>query len=94
MESQGYPIIKNILYQNNTSTILLEKNGRKSARKQTRHLNIRLFYVTDQHKRRNIKIKYCLTKDMMVDYMSKLVMGAKFKKFKQEIMNLPVPVTS
>ena len=26
MESQGYPILENILHQDNTSSILLEKN--------------------------------------------------------------------
>ena len=40
MESQGYPILENILHQDNTSAILLEKNRRKSARKCMRHLNI------------------------------------------------------
>ena len=79
MESQGYPIIKNILYQDNTSTILLEKNDRKSARQRTQHLNIRLFYIMDQHKRGNIKIKYCPTKDMTADYMSKLLMGKNLR---------------
>ena len=54
IESQGYPILENILYQDNTSTILLEKNERKSARKYTRHLDIRLFYVTDQYEKGNI----------------------------------------
>ena len=33
MESQGYPILESILYQDKISAILLEKNGRKSARK-------------------------------------------------------------
>ena len=31
MEWQGYPIEKNILYQDNKSAILLEENGRKSG---------------------------------------------------------------
>jgi hypothetical protein len=40
LESQGYPVKKNILFQDNQSAILLEENGRKSAGKQSRHLNI------------------------------------------------------
>jgi hypothetical protein len=35
MECQGYPIAKNILYQDNKSTILLENNGKKSSSKRT-----------------------------------------------------------
>ena len=86
--------MENILHQDNTSTILLEKNGRKSARKRTRHLNIRLFYITDQHEKGHIKIKYCPTEEMTADYMSKPLTGAKFKRFRKEIMNLPAPITS
>ena len=35
MEEQGYPIEKNILYQDNKSTILLENNGKRSSGKRT-----------------------------------------------------------
>ena len=48
MEEQGYEIEKNILYQDNKSAILLEKNGKRSSGKRTRALNIRYFFVTDQ----------------------------------------------
>ena len=85
MESQGYPILENILHQDNTSTILLEKNGRKSARKRTRHLHIRLFYITDPHKKGHIKIKYCPTEEMTADYMSKPLTRAKFKRFQKKL---------
>ena len=47
MREQGYPLEQNILYQDNKSTILLERNGRSSVRKWSRHLNIRLF-LTNQ----------------------------------------------
>ena len=40
VEAQGYRITKNILYQDNKSTILLVENGRKSAGKRSRALNI------------------------------------------------------
>ena len=48
MEAQGYQSNKNILYQDNKSTILLEENRKKSSGKRTRHLNIRHFFLTDQ----------------------------------------------
>ena len=41
IESQGYNVSKNILYQDNKSAILLEMNGRKSDGKRSRALNIR-----------------------------------------------------
>ena len=40
LEAQGYPIMENILYQDNKSTMLLETNGHKSAGKHSHHLNI------------------------------------------------------
>ena len=40
MEEQGYKIDENILYQDNKSAILLEKNGRKSMGKQSHALNV------------------------------------------------------
>ena len=40
MEEEGYKIDENILYQDNKSAILLEKNGRKSAGKQSCALNV------------------------------------------------------
>jgi hypothetical protein len=38
--SQGYEVIKNLLLQDNKSLILLERNGKVSSRKCTRHINI------------------------------------------------------
>ena len=43
LAAQGYKIIGNILYQENQSSIKLEKNGRESSGKRTRNINIRYF---------------------------------------------------
>ena len=43
LRAQGYDVNKNILFQDNKSTILLEENGKKSSSKCTRHINIRFF---------------------------------------------------
>ena len=40
MKSQGYEIEQNILFQDNKSTILLVENGKKSAGKRSRAINI------------------------------------------------------
>lgn len=90
LEAQGYSLNKNILYQDNRSAILLESNGRASAGKRSRHLNIRLFFVTDQKEKGNLSIEFCPTERMTGDYMTKPLHGKKFAEFRQEIMNLPV----
>ena len=69
--------------------MLLEANGQKSAGKRSRHLNIRYFFVTDQVEKGNLSIEYCPTNQMLADYMTKPLHGAKFARFRQ-LMKLPV----
>ena len=89
LEKQGYPVSDNILYQDNQSAMLLESNGCRSAGKQSRHLNIRYFFVADQKEKGTISIEYCPTDKMLGNYMTKPTQETKFKWFRQKIMNLP-----
>ncbi len=86
MEAQGYEITRNILYQDNKSTILLEENGKRSSSKRTRALNIRYFFLTDQIEKGNLMVEYCPTKEMRGDYMSKPLQGALFQEHKRFLM--------
>ena len=86
MEAQGYEITKNILYQDNKSTILLENNGKRSSSKRTRAINIRYFFVTDQIEKGNVQVEYCPTGDMIGDFFSKPLQGNLFLKMKRQIM--------
>ena len=88
LEHQGYSIDMNILYQDNNSAILLENNGRKSIGKQSRALNVRYFFLTDQVQQGNLVIKYCPTDIMLGDYMTKPLQGAKFVQFRKAIMGI------
>jgi hypothetical protein len=49
--SQGYAVEPAILHQDNQSAILLEKNGKASSSKRTRHINIRYYFITDRIKK-------------------------------------------
>ena len=86
MEQQGYEIDENIIYQDNKSAILLEKNGRKSAGKRSRAINIRYFFVTDHVEKGNVSIEYCPTDDMIADFMTKPLQGQKFRDFRSDIL--------
>ena len=86
MEEQGYNVEKNILYQDNRSVILLETNGKKSAGKRSRALNIRYFFIADQVEKKQISVEYCSTDAMIGDFMMKPLQGIKFHNFRSAIM--------
>ena len=90
LRAQGFEVTDDIVYQDNKSAMLLEKNGRASAGKRSRHLDIRYFYITDHIEKGDINIKFCPTDAMTGDYMSKPTHGKKFHKFKKEIMNMHI----
>ena len=62
MEAQGYNVDKNILFQDNKSTILLENNGKMSSSKRTRAIDIHYFFLTDQIKKETYKWSIVLQK--------------------------------
>ncbi len=88
LEAQGYDS-KTTIYQDNTSAILLEKNGRESSGKRTRHLNVRYYYIKDCIDKKFLNVEYCPTDDMTGDYPSKPLQGRKFRKHRRAIMNEP-----
>ena len=87
LEAQGYSCDTTV-YQDNTSAILLEKNGMESSGKRTRHINVRYFFMKDCVDRRLLKIEYCPTEDMLGDFPSKPLQGALFKKHRKALLNL------
>ena len=79
MEAQGYKVRQNIVYQDNKSTIQLLKNGRRSAGKRSRAINIHYFFMADQHDKGLINVEYCPTSKMWADPLTKPLQGAAFK---------------
>ena len=88
IEAQGFQVKANIVYQDNTSSMHLEENGKASSGKRTRHFHIKYFYITDLINRNQITIEYCPTEDMIADYMTKPLVGTKFERFRNIIMNI------
>lgn len=78
-----------IIEQDNTSAILLERNGKRSSTKRTQHINIRYFYVTDKLKTGEITdIVYKLTEEMDSDTLTKGLQGKLFLKHCSKILGL------
>ena len=88
VDAQDWGFKCNVIMQDNTSTIKLLNNGRESAGKRTRHLDTRLFYVKDLVKNKEVEVVYCPTEKMIADYNTKPLVGAKFKMFRDVILNL------
>ena len=71
LEKQGYVVKENTIYQDNQSAIRLEKNGRNSCTGNSRHADIKFFWVKDQVDKKEVEIKYCPITLMLVNYFTK-----------------------
>ena len=91
LEEQGWKDSTTVVYQDNTSSILLERNGRSSSTKRTKHMNIRYFYVTDQVKNGTIHVTHCPTEEMIGDFFTKPLQGSLFVKMRNYIMGRDEP---
>ena len=75
------------MYQDNKSAILLEKHGKASSSKRTRHINIRYYFVTDRIADKEVSVEYCPTLQMLADYFTKPLQGTQFQILRNRIMN-------
>ena len=88
IEAQGYPVLENVINQDNESSMKLEEYGRQSSGKKTRHLDIRYYFVTDNVNKGAVQIRYCPTRDMTTDFFTKPLQGTLFKNFRDQILNI------
>ena len=86
--AQGYPVQKNVVYQDNMSTILLENNGWKSSTKRTKHIEMWYFFIHDQVVQEKVVIQHCPTNHMHADFFTKPLQGMLFYRLRDLIMNI------
>jgi len=87
LQSQGCNVTTNLLEQDNASAMQLEKNGKFSSSKNTRHVNIRCFFITDQIEKGHVAVEHVPTDKLIADYLSKPLQGTKFQEMRQILMN-------
>jgi hypothetical protein len=75
MKVQGYGVKYNVLFKDNKSSILLEKNGKASSSKCTKHISIRYLFITDLVKKEEVSVVWCPTGDMIEDFATKPLQG-------------------
>jgi hypothetical protein len=88
LDAQGYGVVENKVFQDNQSAMLLEKNGRRSSSRRTRHINIRYFFVTDRIQSKELTVEYCPTEEMLADFFTKPLQGSSFRRFRAAVLNL------
>ena len=78
----------NIFYQDNQSSMKLEKYGQASSGKRTCHISIHYFFVTDRIRGNEMKAEYCPTEIMVAYFYNKPLQGKLFWLFGDMILNL------
>ena len=73
-----------MLAQDNTKAEKMEKNGKRSCGKKSRHMNIRYFWIKDYVDCGEVDIVHCTTEFMKADTLSKPLQGALFRKFRAQ----------
>jgi hypothetical protein len=68
--------------------MLLEKNGKMSNSKCTRHLEICFFFITNYAAKKNLRIEHCPTDDMVSGFYTKLLQWSKFIKHRNRILGI------
>jgi hypothetical protein len=90
IEEQGYGVQAAILNQDKLSAILLEKNGKASSGKRTKHINVRYFFIKDRIGSGEITVKHCPATEMLADRFTRPLQGTMFRKFRAEIQGVPI----
>ena len=86
MEEQGYEIKDNVVFQDNKSAILMQKNGRNSCTGNSRHIKIRYFWVKNRIDDKEISVEYLPTNLMLADFFTKPIQGERFRELRKNIM--------
>jgi KUP system potassium uptake protein len=86
LEGQGYKLKENLFYQDNQSAIRFQKNGRRSCGPNSRHIDIRYFFIKDRLEIEDIEVQYCPTEQMLADFFTKPLQGKLFRQLRAVVM--------
>ena len=65
---------------------LFEINGRNSCTGNSRHIDVKFFWVKDHVDKKEVKIEYLPTHIMLADFFTKAIQGTLFTEFRKYIM--------
>ena len=93
MEAQGHKMDEVVFEQDNESAIRVETIGQMFAGQNSRHINIRYFWIKDQTKALEIDVRHCPALSMLADFFTKPLNGSLFRTFRDVILGYK-PVSS
>ena len=80
---------KYIVFKDNMSALWLEKNGRVSSSKRTKHIKAKYVLIKDYYDAGKIDVKFCPTNEMWADVLTKPLQGQKFRDMCAFLQNCP-----
>jgi hypothetical protein len=88
-EGQGYDINEYMIFQDNMSSLSLEKNGRVSSSKWMKHFKATYFLIKYYYNSGEIDLHYCPTDVMCAGVMTKPLQGQKIWDMRAFLQNCP-----
>ena len=89
IQGQGKTVKINIMFQDNHITMRLMMNGKKSSLRNTKHINVRYFFVKVVINRGEIPAEYFPTEEMWADVLTKPLQGNLYQIMRSKLMNMP-----
>jgi hypothetical protein len=86
----AYNVKKSVIYQDNKSSIALEKNGKASSSKCTKHINLSYFFIKDIINWVGVLVEHCPTKEMWANVLTKPKQGHEFFVMQLKLLGCPV----
>ena len=66
----------------------MENNGNESITNNTKHINVRYYFIKDQLEAGGVVINNYPTGEMLGDHFTKSLQGTLFRNFRAQIMNI------
>ncbi len=66
----------------------MEKYGKRSCTKRTKHIIVRYFFICDKVNNKEVSIEHCPTTEMIADSFSKPFGGSQFRKMRNLVLGI------
>ena len=93
-QAQGFIVEKSVLFQNNISTMLLERTRMMSSSKCAKHIRVRYYFIKDCISAGDIVVKHFPTREMLSDHFTNPLQGKLFQTFRAKIQGIPTPMAN